>query len=236
MTTNVYRRVFHIKKDKFTGTAFAIDHNTKQYLITARHVIEKINPNNQIEIFHNQQWKDLKVQVVGLGQGTIDLAVLACSVHLAPALTLEPTMGGLIIGQQVYFLGFPFGWDGDGEQLNRDFPVPFIKAGIVSALQLNPTRLIYVDAHGNQGFSGGPVIFTLDGRWGQGDFKVAGVVAHYPGNLLPIVDQNQEPILNKQGGLKGYVVENPGIVVAIGIRHALDLIDANPIGFRLPEE
>ena len=30
--------------------------------------------------------------------------------------------------------------------------------------------------------------------------------------------------------------ENPGFVVAMDIRHATDLIDANPVGFQLPIE
>ena len=40
ITTNVFSRVFHIAWRDSTGTAFAIDHASKRYLVTARHVVK----------------------------------------------------------------------------------------------------------------------------------------------------------------------------------------------------
>ena len=42
ITRNVIQRIFHIKRDNSTGTAFTIDRGSKQYLATARHVVEGI--------------------------------------------------------------------------------------------------------------------------------------------------------------------------------------------------
>ena len=55
ITSNVIQRTFHIRRDNSTGTAFTIDRGSKQYLVTARHVVEGIESGNAIEIFHEGQ-------------------------------------------------------------------------------------------------------------------------------------------------------------------------------------
>ena len=117
--------------------------------------------------------------------------------------------------------------------MNRGVPLPFVKAGIVSAMEFGAVFRIFLDAHGNKGFSGGPVVFIPYGQ-PQNELRVAGIISYYPiPQFLPIVDRNGDAITNQGGEPIGYVKENPGIVVAIGIKHALELIDANPIGFKL---
>ena len=57
-------------------------------------------------------------------------------------------------------LGFPFGWTTGGQHLNRGFPFPFVKGGIVAAYSLGgPVFTLFLDTHVNHGFSGGPVVF-----------------------------------------------------------------------------
>ena len=125
------------------------------------------------------------------------MAVLACSCSSG---TLTPSLGiiinaGLTFGQPVYFLGFPFGWDSGLENMNRDLPVPFVKAGVLSAMIAGDDSHIYIDAHGNKGFSGGPVVFVPNGR-SANEFRVAGVVAEAPRpRLEAVVDRFGKPIL-----------------------------------------
>lgn len=238
ITSNVIHRTFHIGWRDSIGTAFAIDRASKQYLVTARHVVKEIKSGDAIKLFHEGKWKDLPVDVVGIGKGEIDVAVLACSVRLSLALSLVASAGDIVYGQQVFFLGYPFGWDGGGEQMNRGVPLPFVKAGIVSAIGSGDVTKIYLDAHGNKGFSGGPVVFVPNGR-PRNEWRVAGIISYYPqprSSWQPIVDRNGNSLTNPAGEPIGYVQENPGIVVAIGIKHALELIDANPIGFQLPDD
>lgn len=134
------------------------------------------------------------------------------------------------------FLGFPFGWDSSAKGLGSDFPVPFVKAGIVSAITFDLPKSIYIDGHGNKGFSGGPVVFVpTDGP--QDKYQVAGIVSYYPTPLLvPIRNKAGEVILNSVNEPTAYFAENPGLVVAHHIGHATELIDLNPIGFPLPAE
>ena len=237
ITANVIQRTFHTRYAGRTGTVFAIDRDRRQYLVTARHVVDGILSGQIIEVFHERQWKRVPIEVVGVGEGATDVAVLACHMRLAPTYPLEPSAAGLVFGQQVYFLGFPFGWDSGGEDMNYDFPLPFVKAGIVSAVMLGgDPSLLYIDAHGNRGFSGGPVVFVPPGRPAN-ELRVAGVVAEAPTPLLrEIVDKSGRPLVGDDGDPIAYFPENQGFVVAFGIRHVTDLIDANPVGFQLRAE
>ena len=242
ITSNVIHRTFRIKRGKSTGTAFTVDHESKQYLVTARHVVKGIVSGDYINIFHDKLWKNIAVEVVGIGDGEMDVAVLSCPIQLSPRHPLDAGLAGLVYGQQVYFLGFPFGWDSGQEALNRGLPLPFVKSGILSAMPPpDPVEKIYLDAHGNKGFSGGPVVFVPNGQRPDRhtEFRLAGIVANYPlpphtNSYTPVVDQNGKPIVNHKNEPIRYIRENPGLVVAVGIRHATDLIDTNPIGFPLP--
>ena len=101
ITSNVIHRTFHIRYGNATGTGFAIDRGNRQYLITARHVVKDITSGNSTAIFHEKQWKTLPVEVVGIGADAIDVAVLACTVRLAPAHPLVASSAGMAYSQPV---------------------------------------------------------------------------------------------------------------------------------------
>ncbi len=235
ITSNVIQRTFHVRYGPTTGTAFAIDRGNRQYLVTARHVVPGIADGDCLEILHEKQWKTIAVTVVGIGGGEIDVAVLTCPVRLAPSHPLEASAAGLAYGQDVYFLGYPFGWDSGAESFNNNFPMPFAKSGIASAITFDDPAHIYVDAHGNPGFSGGPLVFR-DPPGGRNEFKVAGVVSNAPTPLLtPVVDSMGKPV-GTSGGPAAFLAENQGFVVVMHIRHVTAIIDANPVGFDLPAD
>lgn len=236
LTSNVIQRTFFVRHRDDEGTAFAIDWKSRQYLVTARHVTEGISSGDSIEILHERRWKSVAVDVVGICGGNVDIAVLACPLRLAPPLRMEASSKGMAFGQRACFVGFPFGWTAGWEDMNRDFPVPFVKTGFLSALIGGSESRLYLDGHGNEGFSGGPVVFVPKEAAG-GALKVAGVVSHYPTPVLtPVVDAHGETVVEANGTPLAYFDENPGIVVAYEIRHATNLIDANPVGFPLAED
>ena len=176
ITSNVLHRTFRIKWGNCTGTAFAMDRASRQYLITARHVVDGLESGNLIKVLYKEEWKDLAVDVVGIGKGKVDVAVLACSIRLSPPLQLAASDSGLVYGQSVSFLGYPFGWDSGSEEINRGIPLPFVKAGIVSAMVFGDVSMIFLDAHVNKGFSGGPVVFVPNGR-PRNELSVAGIIS-----------------------------------------------------------
>ena len=225
--SNVIQRTLFIRRNSSLGTAFTLDRGGRHYLVTARHVVEGIKPGQTLELWHEGRWKRLSVNIVGVGQGRVDVVVFAPSIQLSPPLLLEPGAGrSMYYGQQAYILGFPHGQHSGGEEINRGLPIPFVKAGIVSAFDFGEVKMVYLDMHVNEGFSGGPVVFQpAEGRKSPTEFRVGGVVAGYLGH--------ERPLHGPDGNHLGNISENTGIAFAIGIQHITDLIDANRIGLQL---
>lgn len=224
ITTNVFSRLFFIK-DQDYGSAFTIDYEDRQYLITAKHIVPATPKNGILQLYHEKAWKNLKVDLVGVGDGEIDIAVLVPSARLSPALKLEPTAGGIIIGQDVYFLGYPYKMWMEVGDINRNLPFPYIKKGILSSPFNDEDGIerFFIDAINNPGFSGGPIVFSPPNKV---DFKVAAVVSKFKIDF--------EDILNKDGEKTDLrYAYNTGFLIGYGIKHAIDLIKQNPIGLKL---
>jgi len=219
LTFNVYDRVFFVRGERY-GTAFSLDVDGRQYLISARHVVgcESVR---ELKLFINKQWIDFPTTVVGVGRGEIDITVLAPSQRLSEDIKLEPSLA-LMLGQDVYFAGFPMKMHANAGELMYGRPMPFVKKGTLSA-GWDPddhVKRLYVDAINNEGFSGGPLVFQ---EHITGKLKVAAVVSKYK--------TEDEPVLDKDGEETGMTVKyNTGFLVAYSIKHALDLIKINPIG------
>ena len=227
VTTNAIQRTFNIRRGTSQGTGFTIDRAGRQYLVTARHVVEGIVAGARIQVWHEEQWKAFEVNVVGIGQGEVDVAVLACTFQISPTHLLEADPSGMYYGQQAYILGFPYGRHSGGAEINRGLPIPFVKSGVISAFAFGDVKRIYVDTHVNKGFSGGPVVFRpQQARKDPHELRVAGVVSGYVQHVQSLHDANGNHLTNWG--------ENTGIAIAIGVQHVIDLVDANPIGFELP--
>lgn len=230
ITSNVLLRVFNIEWNGSCGTAFTLEHKEKQYLITARHVINGF-AGGKLNILHSSKWLLAKFDVVGVAAGEIDVAVLAPAQQLSPAHPMPAGTSSMILGQSVYFLGFPYGLRYDApESINNGFPLPLVKGGVLSTIP-TPDGKILVDGHNNPGFSGGPVVFIPKGLppGRNSEFCVAGVVAAYPAASEPVYDRD-----NRATEL--FIKNNPGILIAYDIRYAIDLIERNPIGFPVGKE
>jgi hypothetical protein len=227
ITSNVLQRTFAIQYNGEIGTAFTIDIEGRQYLITAKHVVARISENAQIGIFNDGAFHMFGTKVVGLGIGAVDIAVLALSQQISATLPLPPISGSqLTVGQDLYFLGFPYAMGTDSSSINANYPFPFVKKAILSAFGLDRdgTSWFYLDGHNNKGFSGGPVVFSTPG--GSEGLVVAGVVSGFFPWPEPITQNGKATSLSYN--------DNTGIMIAFDIRHAVDLIKANPIGFILP--
>jgi len=62
VSTNILQRTFCIKYNEKIGTCFTIDDNGKQYIVTAKHLVEGIADSGTILIFHENQWKELIIR------------------------------------------------------------------------------------------------------------------------------------------------------------------------------
>jgi GNAT superfamily N-acetyltransferase len=132
-TSEVYTRIFRIGYSNGMGTCFAVDVDDKQYIITAKHVVSGIRSNDTVRIFHDSIWKDLTVRRLDCRDTNADVIVLIASRPLTIAGQVGLGAEGTYIGQDVNFLGYPYGMYSNLGEVNANFPFPFVKRAMVSA-------------------------------------------------------------------------------------------------------
>jgi prepilin-type processing-associated H-X9-DG protein len=155
----------------------------------------------------------------------VDVAALDLGRPVTITFPLIASSGGLTLGQQVFFLGYPYGL---GTSATAPAPpgfgeLPFLKSGIVSAVDdRDPeANVLYFDGHNNPGFSGGPIVFWHSE---SGSFRVAGVVRGYRNEALPVLKKKklEDPEAKAYNDL--YTRGNSGIVIGYDIRHIVEAI------------
>ena len=213
-------RVFHIALGEAKGSAFSLDIDDHQYLVTAKHMVQNIDGPTTIQIFRGNNWTELQVELVG--HSDVDVSVLAPSTQLTrKEMKLDAAPGGFFAGQDVFFAGFPL--DIVGQNIASPFPAPPIKKAVISGAAGQGYKFpFYLDGHVNRGFSGGPVYLQIPG---QRQFVVSMIVSSFVFWPDPVYDGE------KPSGL--HVQQNSGIMQAYNIRNALELISQNPIGLEL---
>ena len=64
ITTNILHRTFQFSFGKSRrGTCFTVDYDNRQYIVTARHIVEPITDSATIRIKHEKVWKDCPVNL-----------------------------------------------------------------------------------------------------------------------------------------------------------------------------
>ena len=219
ITSNILQRVFFIKAEQY-GTAFVIDVDGAEYLVTAKHLFDQAARNDEIQLFQNNRWTPHKVSAVSFCRSEVDIAVLRLVEHLTnPRLTVTPTIAGLVLGQDVYILGFPHLMHEDVGQHLGGNPCPLIKRGTASNLGAGDPQVLFVDTLSNEGFSGGPVVFLAPNS--PQNVRVAGVISGFKTHPEPVIGRDGEPTGT-------YVQLNTGLLRAYGIKYALDLVSRMP--------
>ncbi|WP_223514763.1 serine protease [Pseudomonas sp. GL-R-26] len=219
--SNILYRTFFIKAEQY-GTAFTIEVEGAEYLVTARHLLDPNDSEPVIRIFRENAWLQVQTKVVGHGRGEIDISVLQLSFRLTDLeFIVVPSTDEIILGQDVYFLGFPYKMWGDVGDFMDGLPCPFAKKGTLSSISITKPQVLYVDAINNEGFSGGPLFFYPAGK--PNELRIAGVVSKFR--------VEQEAVLDEKGNPTQMTVPyNTGFLVAYSIKHALDIIHPQSCG------
>ena len=227
-TSNILQRTFRIRFGDSCGTCFTLDVGDRQYIVTARHLgIPTVLSNDvpPVYIYRDGRWRDLPIRVVGCGNGDADIMVMATDIQLSPLHPLKPTTEEYMLGQEVLFLGFPYGLMNNGDKINFDYPIPLVKHAIISAFTKGEqTAMILLDGHNNMGFSGGPVV-CRDHKGSDNDLAVIGVISGYKSRSRPVYNELNETSLT--------YAYNTGIITTVGIEHVIELIESNSIGYDL---
>lgn len=88
ITFNVFDRVFFVRGLVY-GTAFTIDVDQRQYLVSARHVLGGQAEISSLNIFFRNTWMPVPVEFVGSGRGEVDITILSPKVRMSPAHPLD---------------------------------------------------------------------------------------------------------------------------------------------------
>ena len=221
-------RVLRLKTATATGSAFTIEVDGKQYLITARHLLEGFGSEGEIELWVESRWSKVRAHAIYPSKAVVDIAALDLGRPVTVTFPLEPSSGGLTLGQQVYFLGYPFGL---GTSRSEPIPpgfgeLPFLKSGIVSAVDDRDPQagILYLDGQNNPGFSGGPIVFWHSA---SRSFRVAGVVRGYQNEALPVLKRKNLDDPGAKAYSDLYTRANSGIVIGYDIRHIVEAIRAS---------
>ena len=226
-TSNVLYRVLRLRNAGTTGSSFTVEIDGKQYLITARHLLKDFK--GEIELWLGGRWTRMQARAIYPSKEIVDIAALDLGRQITVTFPLEASSGGLTLGQQAFFLGYPHGL-GSSVAVS-DLPpgfgeIPFLKSGIVSALDdRDPNAwILYLDGQNNPGFSGGPIVFW---HAASNNFRVAGVVRGYQNEALPVLKKKDlgDPAAKAHNDL--YTRANSGIVIGYDIRHIVEAIRAD---------
>jgi hypothetical protein len=195
-----------------------MDYEGKMYLITARHVVQGLpERNGTIQILRPEGMKDYHiVRALLPPSNDVDIAVLETNEKVSTPfpVAIAQKGEGPTMGQQLWFLGYPF-----RERLHSHFAngeLPFIKRGTMSAVDAtNPDAIVlYIDGFNNEGFSGGPIVYW---DFGKHSYRITGVVKGYKSDAAKVL-VNGEPVDTQ-------LLVNSGILVGYNIKHAIEAIE-----------
>jgi hypothetical protein len=137
LPTNIFFRTFFVHAAQY-GTAFTLDVGGDEFLVTARHLLWEESVQ-ELHILRDRKWIPFRANVVGCGRGDLDIAVLKLPVRLtSPEFQVTPLMGDMFVGQDVFFLGFPYKMWVDYGELAGGLPGPFLKKGALSSVDPGP--------------------------------------------------------------------------------------------------
>ena len=209
------------------GTAFIVKRDGRQYIVTARHLLEKVDPESisHISLRTSGQSKKVGVKVVGNGDKDCDVMVFAACKKFEHALPLMPCEAGVYPGQPVLALGHPKVLETPGVALDPHRHTPIIKSGIVSGFDTDSkTKRCWIDIITTSGFSGGPVVcYPPSGPFTPDTLQAIGVIKGCV--------REEQNLVNNFGSNIGFVRGAAGLSTATDTEHVINLIDANPIGF-----
>jgi S1-C subfamily serine protease len=254
ITTNVFRRVLMLRVGESTGTGFTVDVDKREYLVTAKHLVDGLNDRATIDVMRGNKWVPITVKVFRC-QDPIDVAVLAPANQLTVSFPLEPISGNILVGQEILFLGFPYGVQFSSAPEGLAYPFPFTrKATFSSARTENGAHLLFLDGYNNPGFSGAPML-VRDLKQPAVTYTVIGIVTGFRPELDPVMVpkelQSSEDtskieswrIITLPNGRRAKLVDtesmvraNTGIVIGYDISHAIDLIRQNLVGAQITQE
>lgn len=224
--TNILERIFHVAHNGSVGAAFTIDISDRQYIVTAKHVVEGLQSNGALTVMYGGQWLAVDIGDVWFSPTGADIALICPRQQLSPAHPLiVGSAASFYLSQQIYFLGFPYGLRLDLGKASNNYPLPFVKTGIISSFTAADPggQIIYCDGHNNPGFSGGPIVTVGSDR----QVQVIGVISGFRHNDDPIMLNGVATGLTYRA--------NTGLVIGYGLGEVVEQASSTANGAPIVE-
>ena len=216
----ILQRTFLVKVGNSTGTAFTMDYKGAVYFVTARHVAASLPASKPVlQVWRNNKWENVHAARKLLpASADVDIALFETEDKNAQPFQVAVSAQdeGPTMGQQVWFLGYPFGDPALTTRAENQI-LPFIKRGTISAINgSKPDAVVlYIDGFNNPGFSGGPIVYW---EFKKHAYRILGVVQGFRNETAKVLVNGQQLDTN--------VLVNSGILTAYSIKHAIDAIEA----------
>lgn len=216
-TTEILTNTFFIVTDTTSGTCFLVEESGNEYIVSARHLFKKGIKNGDAITFHLDRggvFEPFTGNIYLSDNSTVDIVVIKIPKKLS---YIKPysNIGSYSIGQDSYFLGFPY-----KERLSTKMTggrIPLVKKALISAFyKNNGAEVVFLDGHNNPGFSGGPVI-AYD--YYEKNNSVIGVISgYYP-------QSNEGKIKAGKAEIPFSYSENSGIIITYPSRYYVEIIN-----------
>jgi S1-C subfamily serine protease len=214
--TDILKRTLFIKGPSEAGTAFCVEHEGKLYLVTAKHVVADLPKTNAtLQVMKDGTWTDFHtVKTIFPSSPDVDIAIFETDEKVQPFEVPLSEGDSVTMGQQVWFLGYP--WGLGSRWANGKGLVPFIKRGTMSAVDgTNPKAIVlYIDGFNNPGFSGGPIVYY---SFSKHAYRILGVVKGYREDTAKVL-VNGEHVDTK-------LLVNSGILIGYSAEHVTEAIE-----------
>ena len=209
------------------GSGVLIHRQDRWWCATAAHTIKDVaedgirvlySPDN-IELSYFCPIRGRHLDLIGRDLAILELSP-SSSNTMPPSLQPKFTTKGMVLGQTVWMLGYPR----VPCPLGSEYPLdnqyyPVIKSGPLSHIRFrtsskDDTTLLLLGAQGNKGYSGGAVVSANI----SGEQAISGII-------IGTSAENKDRQLYEQAELTP-VKEDAGFTWAVGIEHALEIIDS----------
>ena len=219
----IIRRVIRINFSNSLGTCFTIESHGEQFLVTAKHLFENAGYPDfaSIQLLLGASYQTFEVYIRYPAEQQVDIAVMKFknAQFLTPVYPNVNSTEGLVLGQDVFFVGFPYEYDRIlGMCPNGNTLIPLVKKACMSAMLQDGKGTLLLDGINNPGFSGSPVCFKRIGSQSI-TMSIFGVVSSYRFFILSLFDR-----AGKQTNY--FVKENTGIIIVSDIKHAIQIADS----------
>jgi hypothetical protein len=207
-----------------TGSAFTIEVDGRQYLVTAKHVIAGFDvgakDSDPVCFFFKENWHTLEINRVWYPSDGSDVAVMSLR-HIMGQTNEHGPDANFLRHQDCYIVGFPYAQRSSPAILEREngFPYPFARKGIIAGVMKESDKqhpTLYVDTYANPGFSGGPIVFERLDRPRGYHYRICGVLQGYMQTEEPVIGYEKKAVSTLS------IFGNAHLSVGSSIQYAID--------------